>query len=34
MPSRWRFTGRGPQAQPPGMETRASPMEASSGPST
>ena len=33
-PSRCRFTGRGPQAQPPGSDTRADPQRASSGPST
>ena len=32
-PARWRSTGRAPMAQPPGVETRAWPKRASSGPS-
>src|SRR5437667_5791698 len=33
-PLRWRSTGRAPMAQPPGVETRAWPKRARSGPST
>ena len=32
-PARWRSTGRAPMAQPPGVDTRAWPKRASSGPS-
>ena len=34
MPIRCRSTGRVPMAQPPGIDTRAWPQRASSGPST
>ncbi len=32
-PLKWRFTGRAPIAHPPGVDTRALPSRASSGPS-